>query len=96
MLNPDHSLNGLTTMETHDLFCAALLGPDVYSISPTLQLLEYKGVKSLKLSSFSMSPTDMLNFYHDSKEREAILEFRIAYRCYMRIGMFKHHYLFKV
>ena len=56
LVNPDHSLNGLTTMETHDSLCVALLGPDVYSISPTLQLLEYKGVKSLiktlKLSFF--------------------------------------------
>ena len=42
-----------------------------------------------------MSPTDMPNLYHDSKEREAILKFIIADGCYMRVDMFRHQYLIK-
>ncbi len=86
-------------METHDSLCVALLGPHPHSTSPPLQLLKYKGVKTLigsvKLSFFPMSPTDMLKFYHDSQEREGILEFSIADGCYMGVGMFRHHNLFK-
>ncbi len=43
-----------------------------------------------------MSPTDLLNVNHDSKEMEAIMEFSIADGCYIRVGMFKLHDLFKV
>ncbi len=100
LLNPDLGSHGLKTMETYDLLHVALLGPHRYSISPPLQLLKYKGIKtlidSLKLSYFSMSPTDLLNVNHDSKEMEAIMEFSIADGCYIRVGMFKLHDLFKV
>ena len=46
LLNADLCLNWLKTMATYDLLCVALLGPHLYFISPTLQLLKYKGVKS--------------------------------------------------
>ena len=65
LLTPDPCSHGFKTTETYDLLHVALLGPHLDSISPPLQLLKYKGVKtviiSLKLSYFSMSPTDLLN-----------------------------------
>ncbi len=100
LLTPDHCSHGFKTMETYDLLHVALVGPHLDSISPLLQLLKYKGVKSLiislKLSYFLMSPTDLLYLYHDSKEMEVILEFSIADGCYMRVSMFKCHDHFKV
>ena len=100
LLNPDLCSNWLKTMVTYDLLRVALLGPYLYFIRPALQLLKYKGVKSLinllKLSYFLMLSTDLLKLYHGSKEREEILKFSIADGCYMRVGISKHDHLFQV